>query len=38
LKFDKIIFPKKYINDIVGEIGNTVNIRSNISYMEDINN
>jgi len=38
LIFDEMIFPKKYTNEIVGEIGNTVNIRSNLCCMEDINN
>jgi hypothetical protein len=33
-----MIFLKKYENEIVGETGNTVNKRSNISCMEDINN
>ncbi|XP_022163165.1 uncharacterized protein LOC111028732 [Myzus persicae] len=33
-----MIFPTKYTNEIVGEIGNTFNIRSNLKCMEDINN
>ncbi|KAL5237449.1 hypothetical protein ACI65C_004859 [Semiaphis heraclei] len=33
-----MIYPKKYTNEIVGEMGNTVHIRSNLLSMDDINN